>query len=37
MSFKSRRESEVDMREEEACGDLIYHHWLENGEAGMKE
>lgn len=36
MSFKSRRESQVDMREEEAWGDLIYHHWLEKGEGGMK-
>lgn len=25
------------MREEEAWGDLIYHHWLKNGEGGMKE
>ena len=36
MNFKSRRESQVDLREEEAWVDLIYHHWLENGEAGMK-
>lgn len=37
MSFKSRRESQVDVREEEAWGDLTYHHWLENGESGMRK